>query len=79
MPFQDILRRTKRMSAEEASELWECAFLTREELSELLAYVSALPGIPSLIRCSSSAAIPGHGDPKWPAPISAIWIFAVAS
>jgi integrase len=39
MPFQDILRRTKRTSREEASELWECAFLTREELSELLGHV----------------------------------------
>lgn len=39
MPFQDLLRKTKRMDQSEAAELWECAFLTREELAAILAYV----------------------------------------
>jgi integrase len=42
MPFRDVLKRTKRMESDEAAELWECAFLTREELDELLAYVKAI-------------------------------------
>lgn len=46
MPFRDVLRCTKRMKAEEAAELWESAFLTREELEELLAYVSTAANHP---------------------------------
>ena len=42
MPFQDLLRRTKRMNDDEAAELWECAFLTREEIAALLAYVKGV-------------------------------------
>lgn len=42
MPFQDLVRRTKRMKDDEAAELWECAFLTREELAALLAYVKGV-------------------------------------
>jgi integrase len=60
MPFQDILRRTKRVSAEQAAELWECAFLTREELSELLAYVQRIarhPFIyPMFVFCGHTGA-----------------------
>jgi integrase len=60
MPFQDILRRTRRMSPQLAAELWECAFLTREELSTLLAYVERLarhPFIyPMFVFCSHTGA-----------------------
>jgi integrase len=42
MPFQEVLKRTKRMEPDEAAELWECAFLTREELEDLLAYVKRI-------------------------------------
>jgi integrase len=39
MSFRDVLKRAKRVHPDEAAELWECAFLTREELDELLAFV----------------------------------------
>lgn len=42
MPFGDVLRRIKRMNEAEAAELWECAFLTRPELDELLDYVKSV-------------------------------------
>jgi integrase len=46
MPFKDVRRQTKSMEAEEAAELWECAFLTRDELDELLAYVERVANHP---------------------------------
>ncbi len=39
MPFRAVLKRTKRLSEEDAAELWECVFLTRADLDELLEYV----------------------------------------
>jgi integrase len=39
MSFKEVLKRAKRIEPDEAAELWECAFLVREELDELLAYV----------------------------------------
>ena len=77
MPFQDILRRTKTMSGEEAAELWECAFLTQEELVESCCPMSsALPGIRTFTRCSSFVATPGAAGRKWPVPTSTTWISA---
>jgi integrase len=46
MHFKDLVRRTKSMDEEEAAELWECAFLTRDELNELLAHVEAAANHP---------------------------------
>ncbi len=60
MPFQDLLRRTKRMDDDEAAELWECAFLTREELAALLDYVKGIgrhPFIyPMFVFCGHTGA-----------------------
>ena len=42
MPFKEVLKRAKRMGPDEAAELWEFAFLVREELEELLAYVKGI-------------------------------------
>ena len=42
MPFRDVLNRTKRLSEIEADELWECVFLTRQDLDELLEYVKSV-------------------------------------
>jgi len=60
MPFKDLLRRTKRMNDDEAAELWECAFLTREELAALLAYVHGIarhPFIyPMFVFCGHTGA-----------------------
>lgn len=39
LPFRDVFKQAKRMDPKEASLLWECVFLTREELGELLPYV----------------------------------------
>ena len=39
MPFGVVLKRAKGLSESEAAELWECVFLTRPELDELLEYV----------------------------------------
>jgi integrase len=42
MPFKDLSRRVKTMHEDEAAELWECAFLTRDELSVLLSYIKCV-------------------------------------
>jgi integrase len=60
MPFKDVLRRTKFMNEEEAAELWECAFLTRDELDELLAYVEKVANhlhiYPMFVFCGHTGA-----------------------
>jgi integrase len=56
MPFKDVLRRTKGGE----SDLWECAFLTREDLDELLRYVKKIarhPYIyPMFVFCGHTGA-----------------------
>jgi integrase len=60
MPFKDVLRRTRGASEAEAAELWECVFLTRQDLEELLEYVKSTamhPFIyPMFIFCAHTGA-----------------------
>jgi integrase len=60
MPFKDVLKRAKRIDPDEAAELWECAFLVREDLEDLLAYVklaSKHPFIyPMFVFCGHTGA-----------------------
>jgi integrase len=60
MPFKDVLRRTKSMGEEEAAEMWECAFLTRDELDVLMAHVEAVANhryiYPMFVFCGHTGA-----------------------
>lgn len=60
MPFRDVLSRTKGLSEAEATELWECAFLTRDDLDELLSCVESIarhPFIyPMFVFCGHTGA-----------------------
>jgi integrase len=42
MPFRDVLKRTKGLDQIEADKLWECVFLTRQDLDKLLEYVKSV-------------------------------------
>lgn len=48
MPFKDLLKRSKLLDVDEAAELWECAFLAQDELTELLSYVKRVARHPFL-------------------------------
>lgn len=56
MPFKEILKRTRGQE----SELWECAYLTREDLTELLTFVKRTakhPFIyPAFVFCAHTGA-----------------------
>jgi integrase len=56
MPFKEILKRTKGGD----SELWECAYLTREDLTELLAFVKKAAKHPfiyaAIVFCAHTGA-----------------------
>jgi integrase len=60
MPFKDVLKRTRGASEAEAAELWECVFLTRQDLEELLKYVRSTalhPFIyPMFVFCAHTGA-----------------------
>jgi hypothetical protein len=42
MPFQDLVRRTKRMNDDEAAELWECAFLIPAFVARTVVHTSII-------------------------------------
>jgi len=60
MSLQEVLKKTKRMDPEAAAELWECAFLTADELDELLSYVKVTADhpftYPMFVFCAHTGA-----------------------
>jgi len=60
MAFRDVLKRTKGLGEIEADELWECVFLTRQYLDELLEYVKSVarhPFVyPMVVFCAHTEA-----------------------